>query len=398
MKSIVLSKGKVAIVDKEDYDLLNIHKWSCSTAGYAVRRKDGRVVYMHREIMGSPSGMEVDHRDNDTLNCQRDNLRICPHRNNSKSQKKRKDRAYTSKYKGVFFDKNRNKWRAEITVDYKNKYLGRFKTEKEAAIAYNKAAVKYFMSFAKINNMNNDKCLVNFASTGRELYCKAQLRLIKSFVSNGWNGDYLIRSTDSYVDEYDGVKILLGSLPTTEKYGRSYNHEEINYGFKLYLIWEAYEKGYRKILWCDSTITLVGDLQSCWDHAKEHGVCAFDNMGHPLKFWVTDIALERSGVSVSQLENMKQIMCCSVFFDFDNHVALEIFEEWMKMCRDGESFSMKNGSSRPGYRGHRGDQPCLSLILGKRNIPLLPYGPLCYEPHDKTKEYGEPVLVNRGIM
>jgi hypothetical protein len=246
--------------------------------------------------------------------------------------------------------------------------------------------------------MQSKECIVSFSSTGRELYNKAILRLVRTFIESGYTGDFLLRSTDSYVDEYMGVKILLGSLPVTEKYGKSYNHEEINYGFKLYLIWEAYERGYKKIGWCDSTVTKVGDLQPFWDYAKEHGVCAFDNLGFPLKFWVTDIALERSGVTLGELENMKQIMCCSVFFDFDNPVALEIFEEWMKMCRDGESFNMKNPGTRPGYRGHRGDQPCLSLILGKRGVPLLPYGLLCYEPHDKTKEYGEPILVNRGIM
>src|SRR5882762_6815111 len=206
------------------------------------------------------------------------------------------------------------------------------------------------------------ECIVSFSSSGREMYNKAILRLIRTFKETGYDGDFLLRSTDSYVDEYLGVKILLGSLPITEKYGKSYNMEEVNYGFKLFLIWEAYE------------------------------------LGFPLKNWVSDFALERSGVSEMHLENMNQVMCCAVFFDFDHPSTIDIFEEWMKMCLDGVSFNMKNGSVRPGFLGHRGDQPCLSLILGKRNIPLLPYGTLCYEPHDVTKEYGEPILVNRGII
>jgi|SRR5882762_4316037 len=242
------------------------------------------------------------------------------------------------------------------------------------------------------------ECIVSFSSSGREMYNKAILRLIRTFKETGYDGDFLLRSTDSYVDEYLGVKILLGSLPITEKYGKSYNMEEVNYGFKLFLIWEAYELGFRRIAWCDSTVTKVGDMAPLWDYAKEHGVCAFDNLGFPLKNWVSDFALERSGVSEMHLENMNQVMCCAVFFDFDHPSTIDIFEEWMKMCLDGVSFNMKNGSVRPGFLGHRGDQPCLSLILGKRNIPLLPYGTLCYEPHDVTKEYGEPILVNRGII
>jgi hypothetical protein len=242
------------------------------------------------------------------------------------------------------------------------------------------------------------ECIVSFSTIGRELYNKAMLRLIRTFKETGYEGDFYLRSTDSYVDEYLGVKILLGSLPVTEKYGKSYNMEEINYGFKLFLIWEAYEHGFRRIAWCDSTITKVGDLSPLWAHAKEHGICTFENLGYPLINWANDFSVERAGVSLAQLKEMKQIMACAVFFDFDHPVTMQIFNEWMKMCLDGVSFNMKNGSTRPGFLGHRGDQPCLSLLMGKRGIPLLPYGKLCYEPHDQTKEYGDPILVNRGIM
>jgi hypothetical protein len=81
-----------------------------------------------------PCGMVlvVDHI-NDVRNDNRlENLRIITNRENSyRTQGK-----YTSKYKGVFWDKSRSKWRAEITINNKNNYLGRFDTEEEAYQAY----------------------------------------------------------------------------------------------------------------------------------------------------------------------------------------------------------------------------------------------------------------------
>jgi len=85
------------------------------------------------------------------------NLRLATNTQNSANSKKRKTTAgknCSSQFKGVGWSKERQKWRAKINYKGKEIYLGRFTDEKEAAAAYNKAAIEYFGEFAKINKLD----------------------------------------------------------------------------------------------------------------------------------------------------------------------------------------------------------------------------------------------------
>lgn len=91
----------------------------------------------------------VDHRDRDTLNNRIENLREANKSQNSLNKKKRKD--CTSIYTGVSFNKKEGKWISSIQINFKSIFLGYFETEIEAALAYNKMAIKYHEEFANIN-------------------------------------------------------------------------------------------------------------------------------------------------------------------------------------------------------------------------------------------------------
>lgn len=148
-RRIPLTKGQFALVDDADYDWLMQWKWCYAAVGYAVSRIQGRVVYMHRLIAGSPQGMEIDHVDHDKLNNCRSNLRIATRAQNNGNRLKQPNT--TSRYKGVAWYKAQGRWRAMIHRDDRPIFLGYFDDEIEAARAYDRAARELFGDFAKTN-------------------------------------------------------------------------------------------------------------------------------------------------------------------------------------------------------------------------------------------------------
>ena len=152
MKRIKLTQGKFALVDDEDFAKLSKYKWHSlkgTNTFYAAR---GFRLRMHRFILNAKEGQEIDHRDGNGLNNQKSNLRFCTHSQNNMNQRKLK-KNLSSKYKGVSWHKNKKKWAVSIYIDGKNKYLGDFKDETDAAEAYNEAAMKYYGEFANLNTI-----------------------------------------------------------------------------------------------------------------------------------------------------------------------------------------------------------------------------------------------------
>lgn len=161
MKEILLSKkGKnklklVTLVDDEDFEYLNQWNW-CSMnnryTNYVMRTVRKTNIFMHRVIMNTPPDMQTDHRDRNGLNNQKHNLRNCTSQQNNINRGPVKNKS--SLYKGVsLIERNNNHVyiRADIRINKKVKYLGSFKSEIDAAIAYDNAARNIHGEFASLN-------------------------------------------------------------------------------------------------------------------------------------------------------------------------------------------------------------------------------------------------------
>lgn len=158
MKEIKLTQGKVTIVDDADFEYLNQWKWyaafdkSSNTfyAGRTIHGETNKSIRMHRVIMGIvDSCVLVDHINHNGLHNYRSNLRIATKGQNNANVRSHK--GSTSKYLGVSWNRQINKWRVVVQKDGKQIRVGHFNTEDEAALCYNKKALEIHGDFANLN-------------------------------------------------------------------------------------------------------------------------------------------------------------------------------------------------------------------------------------------------------
>ena len=145
-----LTRGFVAFADPEDLQTLN-KNWYAFPGGngwYAVRTvissdRTKKLVRLHNEIIPPRDGDFVDHKNRDTFNNRKRNLRHATRAQNMQNRCKRRDSKQP--YKGVW--KNTKGFSARISQNGKIHYLGTFPTAEAAYAAYCEAGQRLHGEF-----------------------------------------------------------------------------------------------------------------------------------------------------------------------------------------------------------------------------------------------------------
>lgn len=147
-----------AIVDDDDFERLSGWKWHLNNKGYPVRTyqlghgaktRKTKVRMLAHEVMKMEMGekREVDHRDRNPKNNQKENLRFAT-RSQQMMNRSRKNK---TGYRGVSWHRQNKLWFARVAVNKKLVFAEYFKNKISAARAYDLAAIKYHGEFALLN-------------------------------------------------------------------------------------------------------------------------------------------------------------------------------------------------------------------------------------------------------
>jgi len=196
-----------------------------------------------------------------------------------------------------------------------------------------------------------------------------------------------IDGREKYTDKLIGLENSLHNWPYDTRIYKAYPgyctpNDVIPYKFKFDLINQARLDGYTRIVWLDSSIRL---LKNPIELFGEHGIIAFDNLGHPLWKYISDKARNNLGLSEAQLKLIPQTWGGAIGFDFTRDKAGEIFAEIYRQSTMG-SFETA-GSHRSGFVSHRHDQSVMSCIFWQHKYKLIDYGYIAAKADVTEKTY-----------
>lgn len=150
------------LIDKEDLDKVIIYKWRCWKGEYYTGNTN--PVSIHSFLIECPEGYVIDHINGNRADNRKSNLRICKQQQNAINRAISSQN--TSGIMGVWFDKSRNKWCAEIKFDYIKCYLGRYNDIEDAVFVRYYAELKLFKEFR--SDRNDERILSYVAQCTRQ--------------------------------------------------------------------------------------------------------------------------------------------------------------------------------------------------------------------------------------
>ncbi len=146
--------GYHTLIDAEDYERISKYKWyvrrepGTKHGGYryvAEGNVDGRTTFLARFIMKARKGQIVDHINRNPLDNRKANLRFVTRSQNRHNTKFVGNQAG---HRGIYWDKYKKYFKAEISIDKKIYVIGCFKKKRDAIKAYRAFVTKKLKEFA----------------------------------------------------------------------------------------------------------------------------------------------------------------------------------------------------------------------------------------------------------
>lgn len=178
-----------------------------------------------------------------------------------------------------------------------------------------------------------------------------------------YNAQYLVQSLNG---NYAGDVYLFkdeSKIPSPP-------HSELPYAFKPYAFKTLFAKGYETVLWLDSVITAVEDLNPLFEYIETKGSYFYVD-GWNCAQWTNDSMLKYFNISRDEAENIPQIYACIIGLCISNNTTKEFHKNWLesipyfKGSWHNHNYSESTDSR---CRGHRHDQSAASIIAHKLNI------------------------------
>lgn len=156
------------------------------------------------------------------------------------------------------------------------------------------------------------------------------------------------------------------------------------YGFKVALVRDCLARGFSKIIFFDTAITLIGPVDHWFTLTPDNGVLAAVDR-QTLNNVTSDNCLSYCNLTREQVAEWNLLGGSIYVFDFDVPKCQDIFTEWERMERDG-IFGTQDDLSHDRLQAHRMDETCMALSMKKYGVDPLGHDVMryCYE-HPETK-------------
>lgn len=213
-------------------------------------------------------------------------------------------------------------------------------------------------------------------------------RAIVSFSNNnGWYAKGQERLKE-LLPQFIPDDVELFFFDSEEKIG-SPIHRDNPYAFKLYSIQNVLEKEYHTILYLDSSLFPIRNLEPIFDVIDEVGFFG-QHAGHMCGTWANDKCLEYFGVSRDEAMEIPMYGNAGLLgLDLSRPEILNFYVQWRESMNAGMFIGewtnrSKSESEDPRCQGHRHDMVCGSLIMHKLGLDKK------YQRGDQWMKYSPP--------